>query len=376
MTFAFPIWLTALLPWAGVTLYLLLGKRPRAEVPFINLWRGPVAAPRTSPSIQRMPVWIALLLAAAAVAILSAAGPRWKIRDGTIVAAPTIGVYGIESLTVAHDQVMVRVLNEGPATNANLVIERNGTSDQQVLDLPAAGKSRNYFFPIELNTNSVRVTLKEARPDMRGRSVEITRRQSWPTVKALSPLPEEVRRMIDVYTTRRPASSASPSIGIVAGDAARLESGPGVVVADAGQMIGGAPKVVSHPLTEGINWSSALTDAKLAVRPSSGWRPLVTVGDSLVLGVREQPARQAWIGFESPSLARTPEFVIFWTNAFNWVGQGGDEFQPVPGTTFASTSELVATPIPDAWLDFAPWFACVAVALSAAALAAVPRRFP
>lgn len=376
MTFAFPIWLTALLPWAGVVIYLLLGKWPRADVPFINLWRGPVASPRTNPSIQRLPLWIALLMAAAAMAIISASGPRWRSGDQQVTAAPSVGLFGIESVMAAHDQFMVRVLNFGPARQASLVVERNGQSAVQPLDLPMAGEARNYFIPIAPDVTNVNVTLKDAEPDMRGRSVELVRRQSWPMVKALSPLPEALQRMTEVYAARRPASSESPSIAIVTGDAAKLDGGAGVVIADATQPVNGTPEVVTHAVIRGIDWSAELVDARVAAAPAAGWTPLVTVADRMVVGVHEQPARQAWIGFDSPAMARKPEFVVFWTNVFNWVGQGGEAFEPIPGTVFASVQPPIARPIEPVWRDLSPWLACVAVALSAVAMAAFPRRFP
>jgi hypothetical protein len=46
----------------------------------------------------------------------------------------------------------------------------------------------------------------------------------------------------------------------------------------------------------------------------------VRSGERALVSVREQPARQIWIGFNSPTFARSADFVIFWTDVFDWLG--------------------------------------------------------
>jgi hypothetical protein len=49
------------------------------------------------------------------------------------------------------------------------------------------------------------------------------------------------------------------------------------------------------------------------------------------VAVREQPARQVWIGFDSPEWARRPEYVVFWANVFDWLaGSAGPEWRTHP----------------------------------------------
>src|SRR5207249_6533909 len=48
--------------------------------------------------------------------------------------------------------------------------------------------------------------------------------------------------------------------------------------------------------------------------------------DKAAIAVREAPARQIWMGLSTQKLATSPEFVILWTNIFDWVGGGGEEF--------------------------------------------------
>ena len=51
------------------------------------------------------------------------------------------------------------------------------------------------------------------------------------------------------------------------------------------------------------------------------------VNDHLAVAVRESPVRQVWIGFTLIRILRTSDFVVFWTNVFDWIGQAQDGWQ-------------------------------------------------
>ena len=81
MFFASPLWLLAMVPWAGVTLWLLWGRRPKTPVPFLELWRGPAlqrpakAGVATPGDLSRAGIgWDAI------ASILAAAGPAIHTR--------------------------------------------------------------------------------------------------------------------------------------------------------------------------------------------------------------------------------------------------------------------------------------------------------
>jgi hypothetical protein len=88
MIFASPLWLIGLLPWVGVALYLLWGRRKRQNVPFLELWRGPTAVEHARWKVSAPPVALAMGLLAMAAAILGAAGPgmpRTTANDSSAV---------------------------------------------------------------------------------------------------------------------------------------------------------------------------------------------------------------------------------------------------------------------------------------------------
>ncbi len=78
VNFAAPLWLLALLPWGALTLWLLKGRRTRFDVPFLQLWRGPVRGPRPRRSLAAPPLGLALALASLLLAIVAAADPRFR----------------------------------------------------------------------------------------------------------------------------------------------------------------------------------------------------------------------------------------------------------------------------------------------------------
>src|SRR5690348_11222794 len=91
MAFLSPIWLFALVPWTALTVWLLWGRRKRVEVPFLDLWRGPVRSPRATRAVQVPPVALACAIAAMLLSILG-------------MAVPMIGAGGGEPLVIIFDR--------------------------------------------------------------------------------------------------------------------------------------------------------------------------------------------------------------------------------------------------------------------------------
>lgn len=80
MTFANPLVLLGLVPVGALLLYLLVGKRRRVDVPFVELWRGPVEAVKTKRAWRLPPVAVMLALAAVTAGVVAGAGPEIDSR--------------------------------------------------------------------------------------------------------------------------------------------------------------------------------------------------------------------------------------------------------------------------------------------------------
>ncbi len=99
MIFASPLWLVCLLPWLGVALYLLWGRRKRRDVPFLELLRGPAAVEHAKWKVSAPPIALAMALLAMLAAILGAARPvaRW----GAVNQSSAIAVVVDRGLTMS-----------------------------------------------------------------------------------------------------------------------------------------------------------------------------------------------------------------------------------------------------------------------------------
>src|SRR5437764_651467 len=102
MAFTSPIFLLALAPWLLASLWLLLGQRRSQEVPFLELWQGPEAVPKTHRHIRRPPLWLALAIAAMLLGVLGAAGPQ--ATSQSISPSRTISVVLDRGQTMSADE--------------------------------------------------------------------------------------------------------------------------------------------------------------------------------------------------------------------------------------------------------------------------------
>ncbi len=105
--------------------------------------------------------------------------------------------------------------------------------------------------------------------------------------------------------------------------------------------------------------SLAWIGKRLRMMPSLGQgrrvdgRRWLNVGSSILVAIREQPVRQVWVGFESSTFATTSkDCVIFWTNVFDWLGQGGDEFVSEPVQLIGDEWKLQTPALPG--VDLSP----------------------
>src|SRR5215204_4029046 len=117
MTFLSPLWLLALIPWAGVALWLLIGRNPRVAVPFIELWNDSDAPKRrASRALRRPPVATVCALLAMFLALVAAAKPAF-VGNKSIAAqlAPkvpeNVGIVRVAVRETPRAAVMVRVRN-------------------------------------------------------------------------------------------------------------------------------------------------------------------------------------------------------------------------------------------------------------------------
>ena len=449
MFFAAPWWLLGLPLWLAAVLWLLWGRRRRVNVPFLELWKGPVEPPAPRKGLQPPPAWLAAALAGTLFALLGAAGPalrrpaadrppltvivdrgitmsargthKPRFRELAAAVAPAIadiwgrapvrvltvpggqaresdsarwpqllenlaptaadtrdelrlaivsqrmsrpepvivisdqdvgadepavvriapampvhnaGIVHIAARARPSPQVMVRIVNSSNrSARAPLVLRADGREVAQIaIDLPAAGAIDRFMdLPAPGRVLTARLEIDDDLPADNEASLVYER--SWPVIEARCPLPPAMQRMVEAYRRLRPAGEGSRRVIIVddldmlpLNEPAALISRQGAGIEHAAAPPGGDVRCVDHPVTRNVSrWPAPASRSSAAAAPA--WTTLVRHGEAVLLAVREQPARAAWTCLESDRWAATPDFVVFWTNLFNWLGEGAEDYR-------------------------------------------------
>ena len=332
MFFASPAWLLALIPWSAVAVWMLRGKRPRVAVPFIELWRGPVGAVRVTTSWAPPSVAVVAVLLAMLLAILAATGPklRWPLGASQVAPAETsretqnVAIVSLAARTTPQSQVMVTLRNDSIASRARLRVLSEQRVVERDVDLPPRGQSANLFFDLPALGPMVEAELVGQNDDfVTDNRASLTRQRGWPSVERRSPLPPEISRIIMAYQKTHPASDAGGRV-LVADQIETLGGDAGVIAAqELAAVPSGAMEMREHPLTANLA-AMKLQDLRAAASPGESWQIVATYNGRPLVAVRERPTRQVWIGFDARDFAATTDFVVLWTNALDWVGQGGE----------------------------------------------------
>jgi hypothetical protein len=232
---------------------------------------------------------------------------------------------GIAALAVRAEpapQAMVRLDNDSPLGRATLRV--SGAAGPVAVDLPPRGGAKNYFVDLRTAGPEVEAAVRPGGNIEADDRAWVVRSQSSARLQVGCALPPEVQRMVEVYGKDRPPGEESATVPISANDS----SGPAVQIAPADTPLPqGQVQLESSPITDGLDWSAVAGDGRIAVqRPDASWRAVASVTGQVLAAVREQPARQVWVGFRSAAWAGTPDFVLFWSKAFDWVGGGQDAY--------------------------------------------------
>jgi hypothetical protein len=256
---------------------------------------------------------------------------------------------GITAIAERAGQVMVTIATNRP-TIRTLLLRSGEKTIRQEVKFSAPGH-RDLFLTFDPPTDVIEAALEGADDFDADDRAYLVRGRPWPTLEPRSPLPDELRRMIDVYRRLRPPADASPRLAI--GRSADVKSDePAVLLApvEPTESPRGEVRPTPHPITAGVDWKSVSHSAALATTgPPDGWTILARVGDRPILALREADPRQAWIGFDSTSFARTPAFVVLWTNLFDHLAGGTPDFHAdTLRTPVTDATRLLPPPPPDA----------------------------
>jgi hypothetical protein len=329
MHFASPIWLALLLPWAVLAAWLLWARHGVGTgVPFLDLWRGPVAPARTPGRFQTPPLALLALILASLLSVLAVARPIVHERNApprpttTAPAEPraNVAITHVAAIDRPRAQVMVTVRNDSSEPHPGSLEVRSGAATvRREITLPARGREANFFVDLSALTNRVEVNLDAGDESGVDNRASLERQSASPHVEVRGDVPPEVRRVIEAYARARPAGEGGRVVACPPGTGE-----PGVIVAPDAEFGIAEPRdvrVVAHPVTRNLDLANIPMSISTSSPVGEGWTTLLLVGDKPIVAVRESPARQVWMGFSSRELAVTPAFVVLWTNAIDWVGE-------------------------------------------------------
>jgi hypothetical protein len=217
---------------------------------------------------------------------------------------------------------MVTVANCSDQTRATLRV-RSGDARQPVertIDLPPRGGEANVFVDLPAVESSAVAELDAPGDEIAVDNIaHAKRRHPYPLIEVRAAAPAEVRRVAEAYAKTRPPGETSPRVAVVGDDRIPGDVPVAIVSTSTSNFGAGAAQVAAHPVTAGVDWADAKAQAVGVPPAGEGWRAVVTIGDHPAVAVRESPRRQVWIGLDAPEFLRTPDFVIFWTNVFDWL---------------------------------------------------------
>ena len=266
-----------------------------------------------------------------------------------------VGITTLSARESPSPQVMVTVRNDSPLVTAELHVSSAGQDVMRRIDLPSPGKESRVFVDLPRFGDVIEAKLAVADDMEADDAAWLVREARPPRVEVRAALPDTLRRMVEVYSKAKPPRDGSPVIAVVSRREDLLSGDVGVIVESPAlqNKAAGDLRIADDPLAAVVNWREAVAEASVSLTPPEGWKPLVKVGDRMLVAAREAPGRQVWVGFDAPQWPRSADFVVFWTNVFDWLGGPGKEFMSYPvaiqGEEWKRQGELPAGVQADAW---------------------------
>jgi len=252
---------------------------------------------------------------------------EWMIQIVPQTAVRDTGITVLAARPRPRPQVMVRVRNDSPKKTCVVVVTSASAPVEKQLDLPEPGGERDYFIDLPRLGEVISAELKVDDDVSADKRAWLVSEGSSSKIEPRCPLPPALRRMIDVYQRARPPAEDSAQLAVVQDVSQAPAAAPAVIVAQPTTSLMASPeRTVMHPITEHLRWGDLSGPVHVAGDPPAGWMPVVSAGGRALVAVTGQPPNQVWVGFDAPDWEATPDFVIFWTDAFDWAGGGPPSF--------------------------------------------------
>ncbi len=233
-------------------------------------------------------------------------------------------------------QAMVRIENHSDRRSVRLVVTCGSESVTRVEPLPPRGQSVDLFIDLQQLRDSVTAQL----PGETGpwSTAFAAQRGTGIRMDVDADLDAAIRKMSAVYSAHRPVAVDAPWVRVTNRPLSDQQSGIWIQTGTA-EGLAGSPTVVADDLTRNVSsWPAAGS----ATMPA-GFSPIVSTPRGVVVAMRDQPRRAVWVNAQILDWEKTPDFVVFFANAFDWLA--GDElrFEAIPPAELGGDWRAVET---------------------------------
>jgi hypothetical protein len=239
-------------------------------------------------------------------------------------AASSVAITAIGARLLPHPQVMVRLENHSDLSSLEIEVRSDDVVVRKKVPLPPWGQSGDRFFDLSALGGSVRARLAGAGDLNPWSQAFLVRQSNGVEIAVDSAMDPLVKRIAAIYSKNRAAIADAPSV-IISNRPLQTDQAGIWIGASDGSGASGGGTVVPHAVTVGVRqW-----DAGNAAGVPAGFKPVVSLGSVTVVAVRDDSVRQVWLNADLRAWEKSPDFVVFFAGALDWIAGKEQSFQAI-----------------------------------------------
>lgn len=231
-------------------------------------------------------------------------------------------IVAVAARSTPYPQVMVRVRNQSALRHAWLEVESGDAKRRVEINLPPPRQESNVFLDLASPGPMISVQLEAGSAVSPAGRAYLARENRAARVAAGPQVGPALKRLIDVYNQAQPPADEALEVAATVDPRRQVEGQPAVVIASGTLKAAGSVTVRPSAVTDHVRWEDVLSNAVLAAPAEGQWQTLVGVGGRPAVMMQAGPPRRLWVGITSEDWEKSADYVIFWKNAFDWLGGG------------------------------------------------------
>ncbi len=237
---------------------------------------------------------------------------------------------GIDTLAARQGerrQVMVRLVNDSAAKSVRLRVRSGAVTMER--DVSLTKKSVDTFFDLPSLDQIVSAEIESDDDDVPADNAAwLVRQPRGARIDVAGDVSNDVRRFAAIYAAQRPGFTR---IMVTGATLPAGQVGLQLVPTKSGRAVISSPlTTVANAITQNV---IAWPDAAAAVSEPPGYQVLVRRDGKPLVAVTRNGPRQVWVNLNETDWTGTIDFVVFFSNVFDWLRGGGvEEFTSISPT--------------------------------------------